>query len=104
MLKIVFGLVIIFELVSCIWNFLRAKIFLCKEKGFDIQEEPQSHDIKPEILIVIPCLREQDIIFKTLEHFLNIIKDYHEINLVVITTEKENTEKKKNLYKVKQLI
>lgn len=36
---------------------------------------------KPNILIVIPCLREQDIIIQTLNYFLELTNDLDNVKL-----------------------
>lgn len=58
----------------------------------------------PNILIVIPCLREQDIIIETLKHFLKLTSNLNNVKLLVVTTQKEEFEKKENLYLKEQLI
>ena len=59
---------------------------------------------KPNILIVIPCLREQDIIIQTLNYFLELTNDLDNVKLLVVTTQKEEFEKENNLHLKDQFI
>ena len=64
----------------------------------------QQNEGKSNILIVIPCLREQDIIIQTLNYFLELIKQFNNVKILIVTTQKEEFEKKSNLNLKNQLI
>ena len=57
-----------------------------------------------QISVVIPCLREQDIIETTLLHFLKIAPAHLNISIIVVTTEKESYEKQANLANKQALV
>lgn len=103
MSTIIYWLILILEFFTgiwCLYRIIKYNNYLQKEYYYKI--ENKSHN--PNILIVIPCLREQDIITSTLRHFLNITNNYENVKLLVATTQKEEYEKEKNLYLTKQLI
>ena len=103
MSTIIYWLILISEFFTgiwCLYRIIKYNNYLQKESYYKI--ENKSHN--PNILIVIPCLREQDIIFSTLRHFLNITNNYKNVKLLVVTTQKEEYEKEKNLYLTEQLI
>lgn len=101
---VVFYLLIIFlEIFTGIWCFYRAIKYNNYQKRHIDTNELNNLSV-PNILIVIPCLREQDIIISTLNHFLKITNNFPNVKLLVVTTQKEEYEKQKNLYLEKQFI
>lgn len=92
LLRIIFWIIIGAEICTGIWNLL--KIFLVNKKLDDFRMHQNFTNAK--IIIVIPCLREQTIIENTIDYFLNLIKHFKNIELVIVTTEKEEYERKIN--------
>ncbi len=56
------------------------------------------------LFIVIPCLRETAVIKETLEYFIKIINTNIDFKIIVVTTEKENYEKKLGLSNINHFI
>ena len=97
-------IIIILELLSAVWCLYRAikyKIFhIANKENENIKTDKEDSNI----IIVIPCLREQDIIIQTIKHFLEITNDFNTVKLLIVTTQKEEYERKKSLYLEKQFI
>lgn len=72
------------------WNLLKSFVFL--KKGAKEFKNKLSISTKEKIIILIPVLREQEIIIKNLNIFTKLRGDYE---LVYITTQKEDDEKLK---------
>lgn len=73
---------------------------MCKQ----VKNKIQTKEKVPNILIVIPCLREQDIIIQTLNHFLGLTRNLDKVKILVVTTQKEEYEKENNMYLKEQFI
>lgn len=102
---ILYYIVLILEILTGLWCLYRTT----KYSKYINKEDKQEIIIKinncnSNILIVIPCLREQDIIIKTLQHFLKITDSFNNVKILVVTTQKEEYEKEKNLYLKGQMI
>lgn len=69
-----------------------------------VKNKIQMTEKVPNILIVIPCLREQDIIIQTLKHFLDLTNNLSNVKILVVTTRKEEFEREKNIYLKGQFI
>lgn len=65
--------------------YIRYKIFIKKVKSKNVHLKKELNN-KKNIIIAIPCLREQNYIEDTVKHFRKIDKD---IPIVIITTQKE---------------
>lgn len=75
---------------------LAKKIYLSHIKAFNNFGEPDGSKNTANdfinnfnVLIVIPCLREQSIIKETIDYFLKLINNNDKIELAIVTTEKE---------------
>lgn len=89
MLKLIFFFIIADEVVAGLWTFYRFALLNCKlDKVKNIKHRNESN---AQMLVVIPCLREQDIITETVDYFLEICKGFN-ANIVVVTTQKEVAE------------
>lgn len=94
---ILFYMILLFEIINGIWCLYR----VIRYNNHNKKLKENSNESKVEnskILIVIPCLREQDIIISTLQHFLKLISNYENIRILIVTTQKEEYEKEKDLY------
>lgn len=92
-LGLLFFLIIALEIFTTFWNILRCICFkniLKKQSSF-----LKAKSLDTNIIIAIPCLREQNIIEETLNHFLSLVNNKSNIFIVVVTTQKEEFEKKK---------
>lgn len=69
-----------------------------------VENKVQTKEKAHNILIAIPCLREQDIIIQTLKHFLDLTNNLANVKILVVTTQKEEFEREKNMYLKGQLI
>lgn len=69
-----------------------------------IKNKIQTNKKAPNILVVIPCLREQDIIIQTIKHFLDLTNDFDNVKILIVTTQKEEFEKENNMYLKGQFI
>ena len=97
MILILFYIILLFEIINGIWCLYR----VIRYNNHNKKLKENSNESKLEnskILIVIPCLREQDIIISTLQHFLKLTSNYENIKILVVTTQKEEYEKEKYLY------
>lgn len=105
-LLIVYWIIVVLEILCAFWNIL--KTYIAKRKIYTIKmHENNSKSFNCKILIIIPCLREQSIITETIDYFLNLINDKDNIELIIVTTEKEkyeqfltNQEKKETTFDV----
>jgi hypothetical protein len=94
---IIYYIILIFEIITGFWCLYRTiKYIKYQNKNSKIEIEKSNKSFN--ILIVIPCLREQDIIIQTLQHFLNLICEFDAVKLLVVTTQKEEYEREKKLY------
>lgn len=90
-LLISYWIIIILEILCAFWNIL--KTYIAKRKINSIKIYENSNKLLScKILIIIPCLREQNIIKETIDYFLNLINDKDNIELIIVTTEKEKYE------------
>lgn len=80
---------ILFQFVFGIWNIF--KFYFAKRK-IKIRNCIKSEE-NYKILVVIPCLNEQTIIIDTIRYFYKMIINDNNIELVIVTTEKEMLEK-----------
>lgn len=90
-LLINYWIIVVLEILCALWNIL--KIYISKRKINTIRMyENNNKFLDCKILIIIPCLREQSIIKETIDYFLNLINDKDNIELIIVTTEKEKYE------------
>lgn len=103
MSMVVYYTILILEVLTGFWCFYRSFKYICKQNK-KTKNILQRNEKKSNILIVIPCLREQDIIIQTLSYFLGLTKHLNNVKLLIVTTQKEEFEKEINLYLKDQLI
>ena len=103
MSMVVYYTILILEVLTGFWCFYRSFKYICKQNN-KTKNILQQNEKKSNILIVIPCLREQDIIIQTLNYFLGLTKHLDNVKLLIVTTQKEEFEKEINLYLKDQLI
>ena len=103
MSMIVYYTILILEVLTGFWCFYRIFKYICKQNK-KTKNILQRNEKKSNILIVIPCLREQDIIIQTLNYFLGLTKNLDNVKLLIVTTQKEEFEKEINSYLKDQLI
>lgn len=103
MSMVVYYTILILEVLTGFWCFYRSFKYICKQNK-KTKNILQRNENKSNILIVIPCLREQDIIIQTLSYFLGLTKHLDNVKLLIVTTQKEEFEKEINLYLKDQLI
>lgn len=99
--------IIVLEIITGLWCFYRKNKYLKyinKTNNNQIKYEENIEESNTKILMVIPCLREQDIINDTLEHFLKITEEFENVKILIVTTQKEEYEKKKSLYLESELV
>lgn len=65
-------------------------IYLTRSK----KETRQSFNTNPDIYIIIPLLREQKVLPDLFERFTSLLEKYNNLNLVLVTTEREIIEEK----------
>jgi len=97
-LIILFG--VIWYVINGFWNLLKSFLFLKKgsNKFYNDKLKVEAlNNLKKKIIILMPVLREQEIIVKNLELFTKLKGDYE---LVYITTQKEDDEKLKKINKL----
>lgn len=102
MIVVVFYIIIALEVLTGIWCLYRTIKYDIKKKEEKNEIQTSNTDVK--ILIVIPALREQDIIIQTLQHFLKITEFFTNVKILVVTTQKEEYEKENSLYLKNDLI
>lgn len=103
MSMVVYYLILFLEVLTGIWCFYRTFKYICHQNK-KVRDKIQINDNESNILIVIPCLREQDIIIQTLNHFLELTSNLDKVKLLVVTTQKEEYEKENNMYLKEQFI
>lgn len=91
-LLVFYWLIISIEILCGFWNLFKTFITL-KKISFMNNYDRNNKFSDFKILIVIPCLREQSIIKETIDYFVKLIKNNDKIDLVIVTTEKEEYEK-----------
>ena len=94
---VVYYTILIVEILTGIWCFYRSFKYIC-EQNKKTKSISQRNERKSSILIVIPCLREQDIIIQTLNYFLELTKNLNNVKILIVTTQKEEFERENNLY------
>ena len=100
---IIFYIILLLEILTGLWCFHRTFKYMRKYNK-KVENKVQTNEKVPNILIVIPCLREQDIIIQTLKHFLDLTNNLANIKILVVTTQKEEFEREKNMYLKGQFI
>jgi len=97
MSMVVYYTILVLEVLTGFWCFYRSFKYICKQNK-KTKNILQRNEKKSNILIVIPCLREQDIIIQTLSYFLGLTKHLDNVKLLIVTTQKEEFEKEINIY------
>ncbi|MBP3596723.1 MAG: glycosyltransferase family 2 protein [Clostridia bacterium] len=100
---IIFYIILLLEILTGLWCFHRSFKYMRKHNK-KVENKVQTKEEAPNILIVIPCLREQDIIIQTLKHFLDLTNNFANVKILVVTTQKEEFEREKNMYLKGQFI
>lgn len=100
---VAYYIILILEVFTGIWCFYRTFKYIYNQNK-KRENKLKAIAKKTNILIVIPCLREQDIIIQTLNHFLELTDNLENVKVLVVTTQKEDFEKEKNLYLKEQFI
>ena len=103
MSMVIYYTILILEVFTGFWCFYRSFKYIRKQNK-KTKNILHRNEKKSNILIVIPCLREQDIIIQTLSYFLGLTKHLDNVKLLIVTTQKEEFEKEINLYLKDQLI
>lgn len=88
---ILFYIITSIELITVLYNFI--KFFIYKLRSKSNFKKSDFHNEDFHINILIPCYKEINVIKKTLEHFKNIIQTQKNIDIYIVTTEKEKFEK-----------
>ena len=91
-MSILFFTIIFIELFTIPYNLIKFFIYKIRYKSNSKITSFQC-DNDFHINVLIPCYKETKVIRKTLEHFKEIIKDVKNIDVYVITTEKEKNER-----------
>lgn len=84
-------IILLFELLTVTYNIIKFIIFKIKNKPTKKDNVSQNYNF--HINILIPCYKEIPIIKQTLEHFKILIETNNNIDIYIITTEKEKYEK-----------
>lgn len=100
---IVYYMILFLEITTGIWCFYKVSKYICYQNK-KLRDKIQINENDPNILIVIPCLREQDIIIQTLNYFLELTSKLDKVKILVVTTQKEEYEKENNMYLKEQFI
>lgn len=100
---IVCYIILLLEVLTGFWCFYKSFKYTCNQNK-KVVSKIQKNEKKPNILIVIPCLREQDIIIQTLNHFLELTSNLTNVKLLIVTTQKEEFEKENDLHLKDQFI
>lgn len=87
---ILFYIIISIELITVSYNLIKFLIY--KLKGISNFKRLNFHHENFHINILIPCYKETNVIKRTLEHFEHITETQKNIDIYVITTEKEKFE------------
>ena len=82
---------LLIEILAFAWNVYRYLSFKRTYKKRCNAPYNTAKDVN--IYIVIPCLREQDIILDTIKNFKENMLKNDNVKLVIVTTRKENSEK-----------
>lgn len=87
---------VVAQLLLMVWCHLRYVLFRKKYLSLadDTGAAPTIFE-RLKVYIVIPCLREKDIIVETIAYFLSIIPNRDIFKLIIVTTQKEDAEKRK---------
>ena len=108
LLIISYWIIVVLEILCAFWDIVKTYIAKRKINSIEIYEG-NNKILNCKILIIIPCLREQSIIKETIDYFLNLINDKDNIELIIVTTEKEkyeqilnNQERNKTTFEVVQ--
>lgn len=86
-----FFLIIFIELFTIFYNLTKLYIYKLKYKSNSKITTFQCND-NFHVYVLIPCYKEIKVISKTLEHFNKILKGIENIDIYIITTEKEKLE------------
>ena len=86
-----FFIIIFIELFTILYNLIKFFIYKIKSKSNSRITNFQCDD-NFHINVLIPCYKETKVIHKTLEHFEEILEGIKNIDVYVITTEKEKRE------------
>ena len=86
-----FFIIIFLELFTILYNLIKFFIYKIRYKSNSKIASFQC-DNDFHINVLIPCYKETKVIRKTLEHFKKILKNKKDIDVYVITTEKEKDE------------
>jgi len=87
-------------MISLYYIFYGFSLFVNTKKSLEFLEEKKKESYTGSnvpIILLLPVLREQNIIIQTLRHLSNLDYDYKKIKIIVITSQKEIAEEK--LYK-----
>ncbi len=84
-----FYLIIFIEIITIFYNLIKFIVFKTKKTN-NAQSNVCSNQ-EYELNILIPCFEETKVIAQTLKHFQNIINKIPNINIYVITTQKEDS-------------
>lgn len=84
-----FYLIIFIEILTILYNLIKFIIFKAKRTNNTQSNICSSQEY--ELNILIPCFEETKVIEQTLKHFQNIINKIPNINIYVITTQKEDS-------------
>ena len=88
-------IIISIEIITIIYNLIKFLLFKSlNAKNIKLKNE-YNNDKGYQINILIPCYKEIKVIKNTIEHFENIIKKHDNIELYIVTTEKEKIENNK---------
>lgn len=85
-----FYIIIIVELITILYNLF--KFLMYKNKHTINSNFSSSQDNKFHINVLIPCYKEIKVIKETLKHFETITQELKNIDIYVVTTEKEKFE------------
>lgn len=85
-----FYTIIIIEILTILYNLIKFFIYKIKSKNTKILKNQFDNDF--HINVLIPCYKEINVINKTLQHFKNITTGIENIDIYIITTEKEKSE------------
>ena len=83
-------IILLFELLTVTYNIIKFIVFKIKNKLTKKDNISQNYNF--HINILIPCYKEIPIIKQTLKHFKILIETNNNINIYIITTEKEKHE------------
>lgn len=87
---VLFYIIISIELITVFYNLIKFLIYKLNRKSN--LKKLSSHNENFHINVLIPCYKEINVIKETLEHFKCITQSQKNIDIYVITTEKEKFE------------